>query len=201
MKTSSLVALLPILLSGYAAATTGCASTMKLRYQEPPAATSTRGDIELVFEDRRPSDRGGDEPARVGTIRNAFGMPFPLKADPSREPSRVVRQLVSECLAATGYRVVEASQGTPLLLATLQTFWTDGYQHSRMILNLPLELKRDESAEPVWSHELVSNVGVTWTAGYGQFDRGFTAMLEAAKQMLLAEFASADFREAIQSLR
>ncbi|MGH0035392.1 MAG: hypothetical protein ACQGVK_10240 [Myxococcota bacterium] len=182
-----------------AVVSSGC-SSMRLRYQEPPPATSTIGEIALVVSDLRPPGNGGDDPLRVGTIRNTFGMPFPLKAQPSRNPSVVVEELVGDCLEASGYRVVAASEGVPQLHAALMGFWTDGYQHSRMILDLPLELRRDADSPPIWSHDVSSNTGVTWSVGYGQFDRGFTAMLEEARNDLLAQLGSPDFRESYQSL-
>ena len=183
-----------------AALSSGC-STMKLRYDEPPASEPVKGEISIVLEDRRPANRGGDEPLRVGTIRNTFGMPFALAAAAGREPPRVVEELVSDCLEASGYRVVGAAAGVPQLRAALEAFWTDGYQHSRMILELPLELRRNESAPPVWSHHLESNTGVTWTVGYGQFDRGFSRTLNEAKQKLIAEFSGPGFAEGYASLR
>lgn len=192
---------LPVFLIALVFAASGCSSTMKLRYERPPAAAGTTVDIGLVVEDGREPARGGNDPVRVGTIRNTFGMPFPLKASPAREPAQVVRELLSDCLAASGFRVVEPTPSTPRLHATLLTFWTDGYQHSRMILSVPMQLQAKEGATPAWSHELDSNTGVTWTAGYGQFDRGFTAMLEEAKGQLLAEFGSPAFRDAYRSLR
>ena len=102
----------------------GCSSTMKLRYEPPPSAAGSSSELAVVLVDGRSPDRGGADPLRVGTIRNAFGMPFPLKASESREPSKVVETLLAECLAASGYRVVEARPGVARLRATLLTFWT-----------------------------------------------------------------------------
>jgi hypothetical protein len=179
----------------------GCSNSMKLRYDAPAAREPSKGEISVVFTDRRAANRGGDEPMRVGSVRNTFGMPFPLKAASGREPAQVAKGLVVDCLEASGYRVVEASPGVPQLHTALIAFWTDGYQHSRMVVDMTLQLKRNESAEPEWSHQLVSNTGVTWTAGYGQFDKGFTRTLDLAKTMLISEFDGPEFAEGYASVR
>ena len=183
------------------ALSSGCSTTMKLRYAEPVAKEPIKGEISLVLDDQRPSNRGGDDTLRVGSVRNTFGMPFPLKAAAGREPVQVVKELASDCLEASGYRVVETSAGVPQLHASLLKFWTDGYQHSRMVVEMSLELRADESAQPAWNHHLVSNTGVTWTAGYSQFDRGFTRTLDLAKEELITQFSSPAFTEGYASAR
>ena len=51
---------------------------------------------------------------------------------------------------------------------------------------MPLDLKKDEKTNPVWEFELDVNVGFTWeSAGFSQFDKGFSEMLEVAKEKLL----------------
>jgi len=197
-RRSSLV--LPALLIG-AALASGCSTTMKLRYDAPPPSDTLKGDVSLVLDDQRPPNRGGDDPLRVGTVRNTFGMPFPLNAAPGREPNKVMEELVTDCLEAAGYRVVEPAAGVPQVHAALEAFWTDGYQHSRMVVKLPLSLRRDTSSPPVWSHPVESNTGVTWTAGYGQFDRGFTRALEEASEEMRAAFSGPSFGEGYGALR
>ncbi len=164
---------LGVLVATYVILATGCSSTMKLRYDKPPSS---------------------EKPLRVGTVRNTFGMPFPLKASADREPSKVAGELVSDCLKAAGYRVIEGSGGVPQLHVVLQTFWTDGYQHSRLGLTMPMKLGGDEGSAPAWSYVLDANIGVTWTAGYRQFDRGFSKLLEDAKHKLIAELNDPRFR-------
>ena len=172
----------------------GCSSTMKLRYDKPPSSETNKGEISVVVSDQRPPNRGGDQPLRVGTVRNTFGMPFPLKASADREPSKVAGELVSDCLEAAGYRVVPGSGGVPQLHVVVQTFWTDGYQHSRLGLTMPMKLGGDEGSALAWSYVLDADIGLTWTAGYRQFDRGFSKLLEVAKHKLIAEFNDPRFR-------
>jgi hypothetical protein len=172
----------------------GCSSTMRLRYDRPPSSETNKGEISVLVTDQRPPNRGGSQPLRVGTVRNTFGMPFPLKASADREPPKVAAELVSDCLKAAGYRVVQGSGGIPQLHVLLQTFWTDGYQRSRMGLTMPMKLGGDEGSAPAWSYLLDANIGVTWTAGYRQFDRGFSKLLEDAKHKLIAEFNDPRFR-------
>ena len=82
----------------------GCSTTMKLNYTKPLIDTANnidKGKISVVVNDQRPPEEGKNDPTRVGTIRNTFGMPFPLKADAERQPPKVIKELVSDCLRAS----------------------------------------------------------------------------------------------------
>jgi hypothetical protein len=179
----------------------GCGGGMKLAYKSPPRGVADKGMISVVVDDRRPANRGGDDPHVVGTLRNAFGMPFAVKAAPNREPSQVVAELISECLQAAGYRVVDQSADAPRLSAALEQFWSDGYQHNRLWVVMPLDLRGNGSSAPVWSKELRVNEG--WnakTVGFRQMNSGYNRLLETTKNELLREFNSPQFREHYQSL-
>jgi hypothetical protein len=172
----------------------GCSTTMKLSYNKPSIKTMDNGPICIVVNDQRPSEKGKSDHTRVGTIRNTFGKPFPLRADPDRVPPMVIKELVSDCLKASGYKVVEPSDNAAQLCVTLRSFWSDGYQFNKMYLEMVTELKKDPSASPVWSYELNSDAAVIWTIGYNQIDKGFTKLLEDAKEKLLVQFESSEFQ-------
>jgi hypothetical protein len=178
----------------------GCSNTMRLQYVKPPLKEMNKGKVYVVVDDQRLPDRGGDDPTRVGTIRNTFGMPFPLKASANREPSKVIQELISDCLKAAGYEISEQPDKVPQLHVALQAFWSDGYQHSRIGTTIPVELKKDRNSKPVWQHIFESNIGVTWKAGYGPFDRGINSMLEEVKNKMIAEFEDPSFYKSLKSL-
>jgi uncharacterized lipoprotein YajG len=176
----------------------GCSTTMKLNYTKPPIDTMNRidkGAISVIVNDRRPPEEGKNDLTRVGTIRNTFGVPFPLRADADRQPPQVIKELVSDCLKASGYEVVESSNNVAHLFVDLLSFWSDGYQYNKMYMSMTTELKNDPDASPLWSYELKSDAAVPWTIGYGQMDKGFTKLLEDAKKKLLAQFKSSEFND------
>jgi uncharacterized lipoprotein YajG len=180
----------------------GCSTTMKLKYTKPAIDTMNRinkGSISVVVNDQRPSEEGKNDHTRVGTIRNTFGVPFPLRADADREPPKVIKELVSDCLKASGYEVVESSNNVAHLYVDLRSFWSDGYQYNKMYMAMITELKNDPNASPVWSYELKSDAAVTWTVGYGQLDKGFTKLLEDAKKKLIAQFESSEFHNRLKA--
>jgi uncharacterized lipoprotein YajG len=180
----------------------GCSTTMKLNYTKPPIDTANKinkGKISIVVNDQRPPEEGKNDPTRVGTIRNTFGMPFPLKADAEREPPKVLKELVSDCLKASGYEVVESSNDVVQLYVNLRSFWSDGYQYNRMDMAMITELKNDPNASPVWRYELKSDAAVPWTIGYGQLDKGFTKLLEDVKGKLMAQFESPEFHNSLKA--
>lgn len=180
----------------------GCSSAMQLAYTKPMPATAYKGEIYVNLEDQRSQHGNGDDPLKVGTARNGFGMPFDIKAAPNREPSKVTKELVSECLAAAGYKVVDQKHGVPQLHAVLTHFYSDGYQHSRMGLIMPLELKRNEKSKPAWKYDMDVNTGYTWRiAGMAQLNTGYTRMLEAAKETLLEQFKNPEFDKKYRSLK
>lgn len=172
-----------------------CSNTMQLTYTKPPAAPSIKGQIYVSIDDLRPPDRGGKDPLKVGFVRNAFGQPFPVKAAPDREPSKVVKELISVCLMSAGYKVVDDSSAAPHLRAQLKVFWSDGYQHSRMGLRMPIELRKSKKSIGVWAYELDVNTGFTVrSAGYKQFNSGYNKMLEVAKEKLVEQFKRTEFQ-------
>ena len=118
----------------------------------------------------------------------------------NREPSKVIKELVSDCLKTAGYKISGQPGSTPQLHVVLKTFWSDGYQHSRIGTNIPVELKKDENSKPVWKHIFDFNIGVTWKAGYGPFDRGINSMLEEVKNEMVTEFKSPKFYKSLKSL-
>ena len=177
----------------------GCSTTMKLNYAKPLIDTANKinkGKISIVVNDRRLPEEGKNDPTRVGTIRNTFGMPFPLKADAEREPPKVIRELVSDCLKASGYEVVASSNNVANLYVDLRSFWSDGYQYNKMAMAMITELKNDTNASPVWSYELKSDAAVPWTIGYGHtsaagglaVNPGMTITREQADEMLADDF-------------
>jgi hypothetical protein len=174
---------------------------MKLRYERPPLVEMNKGRVFVVVHDKRSPDRGGNDPTRVGTIRNNLGMPFPLNSSADREPTKVIKALVSDCLKAAGYKVMETPDDAPRVDATLQSFWSDGYQHSRMWTEIPTELRRDKDSSAVWSYTFESNMGITWMApGYGPFDEGFSQMLEDVKRQMIFQFKEPEFNNRMNSL-
>jgi hypothetical protein len=177
----------------------GCSTPMSLQYAKPATGQMNRGKICVVVNDKRSSEAISNDPYRVGTIRNTFGVPFALRSREGRKPPTVIKELVSDCLNAAGYEVVEQSDNLPRLVVDLQSFWSDGYQHNRMWLSMVTALKSNSQAQPVWSKEIESNVGITWLVGYGTFDKGFTKLLEDAKQKLMVSFNTSDFRQSLEN--
>jgi hypothetical protein len=171
-----------------------------MHYEKPSFNEMNKGEIYVVVNDQRPPDEGGNEPARVGTIRNGFGMPFALNSEVGREPSKVIKELVSDCLKAAGYKVSDQPSNFPQLHVVIETFWSDGYVHSNIWTNLPSELKKDQNSPPVWQHNFESSSGATWTAGYGPFEKGINNMLEDVKVKMLNEFKSPEFYNSLKSL-
>jgi hypothetical protein len=179
----------------------GCTSTMGLKYARPAPAEQSKGRICVVVDDQRSSEEIGGDPARVGTIRNGFGMPFPLRSNPDRLPPMVIDELVSDCLGAAGYTVVENNSSIPQMYVALKSFWSDGYQYSRMWLTMSIELKKNEGSRSVWLHNFESGEGIVWTIGSGKFDEGFTNMLEHAKEQLINQFDNLNFQKSYASLK
>ena len=176
----------------------GCTS-LQLYYKKPPFETTIKGSISVVLNDKRPAEEGGKEPTQVGVVRNAFGMPFPMKAA-NTEPSKIVKELVSDCLKAAGYESVEQAENVPQLHVFLESFWSDGYQASRTSMQLLMELRKSPTSPALWSQPLLSDTVVMWTAGTGPMEKGYNQVLEDAKQKLITHFKDSKFTAAYQSL-
>ena len=170
----------------------GCTPTMNLKYTKPTVADMSLGEICVIVKDRRSQGYGGDNPMRVGTTRSGAGIPYALNASPNREPQKVIKELVTDCLKASGYNVIDQSDGVPQLNVMIKSFWTDGYVHNRMDLNAPMELKKNDDSVPTWVYILESNEGVTlW--GLSDLQKGFSKMLNKAKEKLIEQFKDPEF--------
>lgn len=176
----------------------GCTS-LQLYYTKPPFETTIKGSISVVLNDKRPAEEGGKDPAQVGVVRNTFGMPFPMKAT-NTEPSKIVKELVSDCLKAAGYEPVDQSENVPQLHVFLESFWSDGYQASRTSMQLLMELKKSSTSPALWSQPLLSDAVVMWTAGTGPMEKGYHQVLEDAKRKMITHFKDSKFTAAYQSL-
>lgn len=177
---------------------TGCSGGMQLHYGKPSIGQMDKGSIHVVIDDQRTPDRGGNNPMRVGTIRNSVGMPFALKARKTREPSTVVKQLVTDCLQSAGYSTIAGSGSGGHLNVILQDFWSDGYQHSRAWIHIKVQLREDPQAPVVWEHTFQSNQGLNWTVGYGPFNKAINKMLEDIKTQMISEFQDSKFDNAFK---
>jgi hypothetical protein len=172
----------------------GCTTTMSLQYAKPPAEMMNRGSIVVVVNDQRPPEEGGNEPMRVGTIRNTFGMPFALNAKSDRMPKKVIQELVSDCLVAAGYEISNNQSNVPILEVGLQSFWGDGYQYNKIWSKIHMALKKNGNSVPRWEQTVESTTGVVWTVGYGPFDDGINTMLEDLKKQILTTFKDPKFQ-------
>jgi len=199
MNTKKMVIVLSILLVSLLFCV-GC-SKMSLRYTKPPVESMNKGKISVVVNDNRPSDKTGGNLKRIGTIRNTFGMPFPLEAGDGREPPKVIKELFSDCLEAAGYEVLEPSETVPKLFVNLNSFWSDGYQYSRMWITTVAELKRDVHSDVFWKKEIESSTGVTWKVGYGPFNKAFNKLLEDMKIKLITIFEGPEFFSSVKSFQ
>lgn len=178
-----------------------CSNALQLTYTKPPMTTVTIGQLYVEVEDSRPPEKGGDDPYTIGIIRSAVGIPYDIKAAPDREPSMVVKELISECLTSAGYRVVNDSSAAPHLNASLKKFWSDGYVHNRIALEMPMVLKKSENAISTWTYVLDVNEGFTpMGAGFSQFNAGYNKMLDVAKDKLIEQFNSSEFENLFRSL-
>jgi hypothetical protein len=176
----------------------GCSNALQLKYSKPAAQPPSKGGVAVIVIDERKPDYGGKEKNIVGNARNTFGVPFPIKAAPGREPHIVTKELITDCLSAAGYEVVGDKSNNPKLYAALKTFWTDGYQHNRMEIQVSMALKESAESKPAWQHDLKANAGKTWgLGGYSQFDSGFSRMLDMARDDLLKEFQSPRFGKCV----
>jgi hypothetical protein len=135
---------------------------------------------------------------QVGVVRNAFGMPFAMKAT-NTEPSRILKELTSDCLKAAGYKPVDQSDNIPQLHIYLKSFWSDGYQMSRTSMDVMLELKKTVTSPALWSHSLLSDSVVMWTAGTSPMEKGFHQVLEDAKHKMIFQFKDPKFAAAYKS--
>lgn len=178
----------------------GC-MTFRLKYKIPDASSSKIGKVILIVDDRRDPDKGGNDPLAIGIARSAAGVPFTMKASSGNEPLKVMREMISSCLLASGYDVVDESNKAPVLHATLNDFWSDGYAHNRMVIKMRVELVKEIGSPPLWISFVDVNEGATAVWSVRDFGRGYNKMLETTKNKLLTDFNLKEFYNAYISIK
>ena len=178
----------------------GCSRRMNLIYSKPPFGDMNKGEISVIVKDERPAKKGGNNPALIGQVRSGAGIPSGVWANVDRDPVKVIKELISDCLKASGYRVIDQQVGVPGIYAVLQEFWGDGYMHYKMSLTVPLNLKKGENYPSVWSFSISSRGGVTLMWGPSELNKGYKKMLEDATPQLISQFRSPEFQNSYRSI-
>ncbi len=178
----------------------GCSRRMNLIYPKPPFGEMNRGEIGMVVKDERPAKEGGNNPDLIGQVRSGVGIPSGVYAKQDKDPSKVVKELISDCLKAAGYKVVDRPGRVPTIYAVLQEFWGDGYMHYKMSLTIPVELKKGENSRSVWSETVKSKGGVTLMWGPSELNKGYRSMLEDATRQFTLKFQSPEFQSSYRSI-
>ncbi|MFH1434387.1 MAG: hypothetical protein ABIJ56_01600 [Pseudomonadota bacterium] len=195
--TISLIAVLALCLLVFA----GCAPRYNLLYTSPPAGAMNQGDIAVEVVNQRPGDKGGANPFMLGQVRNAFGVPIrKLIAREDREPTVLVKTMVSECMAAAGYRPVEPTAGIPKVTVALTSFWCDGYTNYTMTMNANMTLANADGSGATWAETLVAVGNRTIIMHEKELENGFQMMLNNAVTQLIQKFQSPQFKNAIASM-
>ena len=195
--TISLIAAVALLLAAIA----GCAPRYNLPYTSPQPGAMNQGDIAVEVVNQRPTDKGGTEPFLLGHVRNAFGMPIrKIIAREDREPTALMKTMVSECLAASGYRPVEPTAGIPKITVAITSFWCDGYTNYTMTTNATLTLSQADGSGAAWSDTLVAVGNRTIIMHEKELDNGFQMMLNNAVTQLIQKFQSPQFKTALASM-
>ena len=123
----------------------------KLRYKAELDHADYSRTVRLAVVDAREATRGGDEPEKLGVVRNTFGVPWELvnKGDPVDE---YVRGWLSDLLAQHGIAVL-ATEDQPELRVLVEQFWfAGGGTYVRLDVALRMELVPAGKTKPVAIH-------------------------------------------------
>ena len=195
--TISLISVFALCLAAFA----GCAPRYNLPYTIPSPGAMNQGDIAVEVVNQRPGDKGGANPFLLGHVRNAFGMPIrKIIAREDREPTALLKTMVSECLANAGYRPVEPAAGIPQVTVSLTSFWCDGYRNYTMTMNANMTLSNADGSGAAWAESLVAVGNRTIIMHEKELDNGFKMMLNNAVSQLIQKFQSPQFKNALASM-
>ena len=187
-----------------AAAGTACRHRERFDIQyvpSAPAPTPTfRATVFVQVVDRRPPDRGGIDPRRVGWTRGNYNIPKRLRV----AENTVARNVWMATVDALGQLGIGAGAGPYQLLATVLEFWEDGIGGTGSHVAVRYQLL-DPSGRERWSATVESGSSARGDpsppavapsvndGSYGLFDYALAVLAARAR----AEFAAAAFQQAI----
>jgi len=157
-----------------------CARTVVLKYDpivrgiEDPTS-----EVALKVVDGREPEHGGTNTAEVGRVRGGYGNPFPLFDTDPHKVSQLVRDATTDALS---HARVSVQPGSPrVLVATVKTFWLDGYVGYKAAVDVECQLQ-DLQGTVLWTATIGGAAG--GTAGWS-----LTGFVASTYQTALANYA------------
>jgi hypothetical protein len=149
-----------------------------IRGAEDPTAI-----VALQVVDKRDPDHGGSDSTEVGRMRVDYGIPVPVHATDPKAVAHLVRDATIDALRQARVTVVN-NNNVPTLLASVTTFWADGFIGYKATVDVFCEL-RDQRGALLWS-STISGVGGATTFSSPWRQAGF---FQPAFQEALVEYA------------
>jgi hypothetical protein len=165
-----------------------CSCASGIKYQKPNNSSETIGPIALIVNDNRDIDKGGRNHLVIGTSWNILGGVFEERVMPGREPANIIKDLISDCLESSGYRIGDTIKQIPRLYINLNMFW---YVLGRARIKMHLTLKFNDNQ--LWEDSLYCNRRLNEPSS-GLCHKEFNKSLEWSKQMLIEMFNNDYFR-------
>lgn len=138
--------------------------------------------VALQVKDGRDPEYGGSDKSAVGKLRGGFGNPFPLSVTDAQRVTALVEAATADALRLA--RVSVRPGGDRSLIATVKTFWIDGYMGYKATVAVDLAL-HDAQGNVLWRGAAKGEGGgvAVWTpTGFvpGTFQRALNAYAEDA---------------------
>jgi len=164
----------------------GCG--MEIKYKPQSAATAAvTSNVALKVEDQRPLDHGGQTKTHVGNVRGSLGIPQRMNDKNVDVAPHTVTDATSDALRHVGIGV---AGGQKTLVATIKTFWMDGFMGYKCTIVVNYQLV-DQGGKSLWGAEVQGASGGTNAFGSPQ---GTTIRLYQNALSDLAQHASEQFQ-------
>ncbi len=176
---------------------TALAVKSKFYYEVPDDNGADGPTIAVTFENARPEEEGGDDPAEVGIVRSTVGIPYRIKSK-GTDVSKTVPQFFADALRSSGYNAAVGEQaGEPRVHVVLEKLWCDGHTHYVAVMEATLQLFVPGATDPSWEGSVSGEGHVTLVISHAEMQEAYEEMFAEALTKLPALWAGDAFHTAM----
>jgi hypothetical protein len=173
----------------------GCSTTVAFTRATYSNAPEKKGSLSVQVIDARPAEYGGDEPARMGTVRGGYGNPFKVNTASGKTMADEVKLTVSQALTQSGYSLVDSN--APVVKILINKFWCDGLMGYKVDVDVTVQVLGATNSAVLFSKKIVESTGFSIIASYGPMENAFSGIMDKIGEQTADMSKSTQFTDAL----
>ena len=172
----------------------GCAINASVQFKTLATALPTTAVVAVDVVDARNADLLGGDKRRVGSIRNGYGMPFPVMESGPDRVTQLVKEATTDALQQAG--VATKANAPRKLVAAVKEFWIDGFAGYKAVCEVEYTL-RDAEGKVLWTTSAKGATGGMPMWGTSYAEEYLTKALADCAAHAAEQFKTSAFQKAV----